>query len=154
MTKVSSTPEETMTIGKEIAKMQKPGSVVCLTGDLGAGKTIFAKGFAKGLCIEELITSPTFTLVNEYHSGRLPFYHFDVYRIERPEQMEDAGLDEYFYGEGVCLIEWAENIRDIIPKDATWIKIQRVIQMQSQTQTSNSDEPECKRLITMEYYTQ
>lgn len=116
--------EQTEKIGYEIGKNALPGEIYCLSGDLGVGKTVFTKGFAKGLGIDEHITSPTFTLINEYY-GRLPLYHFDVYRVADPEEMDYIGCDEYFFGEGVCLIEWAELISDIIPENAKWIKIEK-----------------------------
>nr|WP_317358523.1 tRNA (adenosine(37)-N6)-threonylcarbamoyltransferase complex ATPase subunit type 1 TsaE [uncultured Tyzzerella sp.] len=115
--------KETKEIAYDIAKNAKKGDIYCLCGDLGTGKTQFSKGFSKGLLIDEDITSPTFTIVNQYDEGRLPFYHFDVYRINDIEELYDIGYEEYFFGEGVCLIEWAELIKDIIPKNATWIKI-------------------------------
>ncbi len=115
--------KETKEIAYNIAKNCKKGEIYCLCGDLGTGKTQFSKGFSKGLLINEDITSPTFTIVNEYINGRLPFYHFDVYRINDLEELYDIGYDEYFFGNGVCLIEWAELIKDIIPKNAIWIKI-------------------------------
>ncbi len=117
--------EETRKIGFELGKKSVKGEIYCLQGDLGVGKTVFTKGFAKGLGITEHITSPTFTIVNEYHSGRLPFYHFDVYRIGDVEEMFEIGYEEYFYGDGVCFIEWAELIRDILPEDVKWIKINK-----------------------------
>ena len=115
--------KETKDIAYNIAKNAKKGDIYCLSGDLGVGKTQFSKGFSKGLLINEEITSPTFTIVNEYDTGRLPFYHFDVYRINDVEELYDIGYEEYFFGNGVCLIEWAELIKDIIPKNAIWIKI-------------------------------
>ncbi|WP_317368113.1 tRNA (adenosine(37)-N6)-threonylcarbamoyltransferase complex ATPase subunit type 1 TsaE [uncultured Tyzzerella sp.] len=115
--------DDTKEIAYNIAKNAKSGDIYCLCGDLGTGKTQFSKGFSKGLLIEEDITSPTFTIVNEYDKGKLPFYHFDVYRINDVEELYDIGYEEYFFGNGVCLIEWAELIKDIIPKNATWIKI-------------------------------
>lgn len=117
--------EETRKIGYELGKKAAKGEIYCLHGDLGVGKTIFTKGFAQGLGITEHITSPTFTIVNEYHSGRIPFYHFDVYRIGDVEEMFEIGYEEYFYGDGVCLIEWAELITDILPDDVKWIKIEK-----------------------------
>lgn len=117
--------EETRKIGFELGKKSVKGEIYCLQGDLGVGKTVFTKGFAQGLGITEHITSPTFTIVNEYHSGRLPFYHFDVYRIGDVEEMFEIGYEEYFYGDGVCFIEWAELIRDILPEDVKWIKINK-----------------------------
>lgn len=117
--------QETKDIAYNLAKNAKIGDIYCLCGDLGVGKTQFSKGFSKGLLIDEDITSPTFTIVNEYDTGRLPFYHFDVYRINDIEELYDIGYEEYFFGKGVCLIEWAEIIKDIIPKSATWIKISK-----------------------------
>jgi len=112
---------ETLKIAENIAKNANPGDIFCLSGDLGAGKTHFTKGFAKGLGIDDDITSPTFTLVHEHGGGRL--YHFDVYRIESSDEILDLGCDEMFFGNGVCVIEWADKIKDIIPKNAVWITI-------------------------------
>lgn len=117
--------EETVKLGYDMGKCAKSGDIYCLKGDLGVGKTVFTKGFAKGLGIKEHITSPTFTIVNEYYEGRLPFYHFDVYRISDAEEMYEIGCEEYFYGEGVCLIEWAELIEEILPENVKWIKISK-----------------------------
>lgn len=114
--------EETEAVGKSLGERAKPGDIYCLNGDLGVGKTVFTKGFAKGLDIDEHITSPTFTIVNEYE-GRLKFYHFDVYRIEDQDEMYEIGLDEYLFGDGVCLIEWAEIIKDLLPDNAVQINI-------------------------------
>lgn len=116
--------EETFELAKALAQDAKAGDIYCLCGDLGVGKTVFTKGFAKGLGIDEHITSPTFTIVNEYN-GRLPFYHFDVYRIGDIDEMYDIGFEEYIYGGGICLIEWAELIKELIPGDAIWIKIEK-----------------------------
>ncbi len=125
MTKHSYSPEQTYAIGKEIGKKAKEGDVFSLIGDLGVGKTVFTKGFAAGLGIEEDITSPTFTLVNEYDDGRLPFYHFDVYRIEDVSEIEEIGYEEYFYGAGVTLVEWANKIEPLLPKDTKTIIISK-----------------------------
>ena len=114
---------DTFNIGKEIASSVKESDIVCLEGDLGVGKTVFTKGFAIGLNIEECITSPTFTIVQEYDEGRLPLYHFDVYRISDPEEMYEIGFEEYINGDGVCLIEWASMIEDILPKDIIKVNI-------------------------------
>lgn len=114
--------EETKQFAYEIAKTAKASQIYCLRGELGTGKTVFAKGFAEGLGIEIEITSPTFGIINEYY-GNLNFYHFDVYRINSVNEMEDTGYEEYFYGDGVCLVEWADIITDIIPDDAIWISI-------------------------------
>ena len=120
----SNSYEETQKFAEEFSKTLKAGDVLCMYGDLGVGKTAFVQGLAKGLGIDEPITSPTFTIVNEY-SGRLPLYHFDVYRISCEEEMEDTDYEEYFYGEGVCLVEWAELVKELIPADAVWITIEK-----------------------------
>ena len=117
-------PLETEAFGEKLGREAKAGQVYCLSGDLGVGKTVFTKGFAKGLGITEHVTSPTFTIINEYE-GRLPLYHFDVYRISCEEEMEDTGYEDYFYGEGVCLVEWAELVKDLIPADAIWITVEK-----------------------------
>lgn len=117
--------EETFNIGKGIGSKAEPGEVYTLIGDLGVGKTVFTKGFGAGLDIEEPINSPTFTIIQVYEEGRLPLYHFDVYRIGDPEEMDEIGFDEYVYGDGVSLIEWANLIEDIIPKAHTEILIEK-----------------------------
>lgn len=116
--------KETEALGEKMGRNAKAGQIFCLSGDLGVGKTVFTKGFAKGLAIEEAVTSPTFAIVNTYE-GRLPLYHFDVYRISSEEEMEDTGYEEYFYGNGVCLVEWAELVQGLIPADAVWITIEK-----------------------------
>lgn len=121
----TNTPEETYSFAKELGEKARPGMVYTLTGDLGAGKTVFAQGLAKGLGIEEAISSPTFTIVQVYEKGRLPFYHFDVYRIGDIEEMEEIGYEDYFYGDGVCLVEWAELIEELLPERRTIIKIEK-----------------------------
>ena len=117
--------KDTYELGEKIGQMAKPGMVISLTGDLGVGKTVFTQGLAKGLGIEEPVNSPTFTIVQVYEEGRLPLYHFDVYRIEEPEEMEEIGYEEYFYGQGVCLVEWASLVEAIIPPEAVWITIEK-----------------------------
>lgn len=117
--------EDTKKLGQQISMNSKIGQVYCLTGDLGVGKTQFTKGFALGLGIDEHITSPTFTILQEYHQGKLPFYHFDVYRLNHFEELFEIGYEEYFFGNGVCLIEWAEIVKPLIPKDAIWITIEK-----------------------------
>lgn len=116
---------ETFELGREIARKAKAGSIYALTGDLGTGKTVFAQGFAEGLGVDEAVNSPTFTILQVYDGGKLPFYHFDVYRIEDPEEMFEVGFDEYLEGEGVCLIEWAELVDELIPEGAVRIKIEK-----------------------------
>lgn len=122
----SFSPEETRKIASDIAENAKESDVFCLTGDLGAGKTVFAKGFAEGLGINEHITSPTFTIFNIYN-GRIPLYHFDMYRIEDEDELYNLGVEEYFYGKGICLIEWPEMAMGLIPSDAAWISIKKDI---------------------------
>ena len=121
----SNSPEETFRVGKELGEKAYAGQVFTLTGDLGVGKTVFTQGLAKGLGIEEPVNSPTFTIVQEYDGGRLPFYHFDVYRIGDVEEMEEVGFDDYVMGEGVSLIEWADLIREILPDKRTEILIEK-----------------------------
>lgn len=117
--------EETIKLGEEIGKYLKKGDILTLNGDLGAGKTHFTKGIGKGLEVEECITSPTFTIVSEY-MGRLPLYHFDVYRIQDIYEMYEIGFEEYLYGDGVCVIEWSDNIKELLPKDTIDILINRI----------------------------
>ena len=118
-------PEETYELGRKIGLQARPGQVYTLTGDLGVGKTVFTQGVAAGLGITEPVSSPTFTIVQVYEEGRLPFYHFDVYRIGDIEEMEEIGYDDYFFGEGICLIEWAELIEEILPDDRISITIEK-----------------------------
>lgn len=125
----SNSPEETYEIGLKLGLNAKAGQIFCLKGDLGVGKTVFTKGFAKGLGVEEHVTSPTFTIVNEYDDGRLPFYHFDVYRIEDIYEMEEIGYEEYFYSKGVTFVEWANLIEELIPKDSQWITIAKDLEI-------------------------
>lgn len=124
----SFTPEETFQIGLKLGQEAKAGDVLCLEGDLGVGKTVLTQGFGNGLSILEPINSPTFTIVQEYEEGRLPFYHFDVYRIEDIEEMYEIGYEEYFYGDGVCLIEWSNLIEELLPKKRMMIKIEKDIE--------------------------
>ncbi len=114
--------DETMLVGRALGSILKSGDVVCLSGDLGTGKTAFTNGIACALGIDDYITSPTFTIVNEYKT-EVPLYHFDVYRIADSEEMYDIGFEEYLYGDGVVVIEWAELIRDILPEELIWVKI-------------------------------
>lgn len=117
--------DDTFALGKILGEKAEPGMVYLLNGDLGVGKTVFTQGFGAGLGITEPISSPTFTILQEYEEGRIPFYHFDVYRIADVEEMEEVGAEEYFFGEGVCMIEWAELIAEILPGHATSITIEK-----------------------------
>lgn len=118
-------PAETFDLGKKLGSRAEPGMIICLNGDLGTGKTVFTQGFAAGLDITEPVSSPTFTIVQVYEEGRLPLYHFDVYRIGDPEEMEEIGYEDYFYGEGVSLIEWSELIEELIPGEAMGVLIEK-----------------------------
>ena len=117
--------EETFALGEKIGREAIPGQVYTLLGDLGVGKTVFTQGVAKGLGISEPICSPTFTIVQVYEEGRMPFYHFDVYRIGDVEEMDEIGYEDYFYGDGICFIEWANLIEEIIPTDRIQITIKK-----------------------------
>lgn len=118
-------PEDTFALGEKLGREANPGSVYTLNGDLGVGKTVFTQGVAKGLGITEAVNSPTFTIIQIYEEGRLPFYHFDVYRIGDVEEMEEIGYEDYFYGDGVCFIEWAQLIEDILPDNCIHITIEK-----------------------------
>lgn len=117
--------EDTFAYGKKCGLEAKAGQVFCLYGDLGVGKTVFTQGFAEGLGISEPVSSPTFTIVQVYEEGRLPFYHFDVYRIADPEEMYEVGFDDYIEGDGVCFIEWANLIDQLLPEERTEITIEK-----------------------------
>ena len=120
----SFSPEDTFKLGESLGKEAHKGMIFCLNGDLGVGKTVFTQGFSKGLGICEPINSPTFTIVQEYHDGRLPFYHFDVYRIGDITEMDEIGYEDYFYGNGLCMIEWANLIEEILPEKRHAISIE------------------------------
>lgn len=132
--------DETQLIGCKIGSIAKSGDIICLTGDLGTGKTHFTKGIAEGLNISEHITSPTFTIVNEYE-GRLKFYHFDVYRVNDPDEIEAIGFDEYIFSDGVSVIEWSNYIEELIPKEHIKINIEKLPTL-----------GESYRKITIQYY--
>ena len=121
----TNTPQETFCVGKKIGENARPGQIYTLTGDLGVGKTVFTQRVAAGLGITEPISSPTFTIIQEYETGRLPLYHFDVYRIGDIEEMEEIGYDDYFFGKGICLIEWANLIEEILPENLIQITIEK-----------------------------
>jgi tRNA threonylcarbamoyladenosine biosynthesis protein TsaE len=118
-------PEETFQAGKRLGEQAGKGQVYCLDGDLGVGKTVFTQGFAKGLGIQSDVNSPTFTIIQQYEEGHLPLYHFDVYRIGDISEMDEIGYEDCFYGEGVCLIEWASLVEEIIPETAIEIRIEK-----------------------------
>ena len=115
--------KDTFEFGKQLGEKAEPGTVICLDGDLGTGKTVIAKGIAAGLGVKEPVSSPTFTVIKEYTEGRLPFYHFDVYRIEDPLEMDEIGYEDYFYGIGVTVIEWSDMIKELIPEKAMKIRL-------------------------------
>lgn len=113
---VTESPEETVALGIKVGHRLPPGSVVTFTGNLGSGKTTLIRGICRGLQVDQHVTSPTFTLINEY-AGKMPVYHFDFYRLSNPMELHDIGIEEYFYGDGVCLIEWPEIVSDILPQN-------------------------------------
>lgn len=117
--------KETEQIGEAIGRAAEPGTVVALIGDLGTGKTTLTKSIARGLGVTETVTSPTFNIIREYKTGRIPLYHFDVYRIGDPDEMFELGYEEYFYGDGICVVEWADIIEELLPEDAVIIRIER-----------------------------
>lgn len=121
----SYSPEITAELGNRIGKQVVAGDVICLNGDLGVGKTVFTQGLALGLGISEPVNSPTFTLIQEYDEGRIPLYHFDVYRISGPWDMDDLGYEDYFYGEGVCLVEWGNLIEELLPENTIFVTIEK-----------------------------
>ena len=121
----TNTPEETFALGKKLGQESIPGQVYTLIGDLGVGKTVFTQGFAEGLGVAGPVNSPTFTILQVYEDGRLPFYHFDVYRIADVEEMDEIGYEDCFYGNGVCLIEWADLIEEILPESHQRITIEK-----------------------------
>jgi tRNA threonylcarbamoyladenosine biosynthesis protein TsaE len=134
---ITHSPDETRALGARLAQALRPGDVVAFTGDLGAGKTAFVSGMASGLGIDERVTSPTFTIVNEYEGGRLPLFHFDMYRLGSAEELFDIGWEDYLARRGVCAVEWTENVAEAIEPDAVRVSIcrgeddnSRVIQIQ------------------------
>ncbi len=120
--------QETYRLGERLGRQAKPGQIYCLDGELGVGKTVFAQGFAAGLGIAEPVCSPTFTILQQYDQGEVPFYHFDVYRIGHVEEMEEIGYEDCFYGEGVCLIEWSLLIRELLPRTAVRVVIEKELE--------------------------
>ena len=121
----SHSENDTETIAADLARRSEPGDIFALVGDLGVGKTAFAKGFAKGLGIEEPVVSPTFTIVQIYEGGRMPMYHFDVYRLGDESEMDEIGYEDCFFGEGVSLVEWADTVRYVMPEKTVWITVEK-----------------------------
>ncbi len=121
----SNSAEDTFAFGQKLGRKAVPGEIICLDGDLGVGKTVFTQGFAAGLGIDDYVNSPTFNIVKEYEGGRLPLYHFDVYRIGDPSEMEEIGYEDYFYGQGVSIIEWPGQIEELLPQEARWVRIRK-----------------------------
>ena len=121
---ISNSPDETESFGRQFARNVKSGDVLALTGNLGAGKTQFVKGLVAGLGERSVVTSPTFTLIHEYSRGRLPVYHFDFFRIDDRGSAQQLGLDDYLFGDGVCVIEWADRFPDLLPKNARWVSFE------------------------------
>ena len=122
---ITNAPEETEALGAQLGALLKPGTVLAYTGDLGAGKTAFTRGLARGLGICEQVTSPTFTLVNEYETGRIPLFHFDMYRLGSSDELFDIGWDDYLVRGGVCAVEWSENVEDALDEETIWVEIRR-----------------------------
>jgi tRNA threonylcarbamoyladenosine biosynthesis protein TsaE len=119
---ISTSAEDTLNIGERLGKLLDRGDIICLSGDLGAGKTALTQGIANGMGVKDYVTSPTYTIINEYQ-GRIPLYHFDVYRLNDVEEMYELGYEEYFFGDGAVVVEWADIVKDIIPGERLWITI-------------------------------
>jgi len=134
---------ETEKLGERIGQAAVPGMVVALIGDLGTGKTTLTKSIARGLGVTETVTSPTFNIIREYKSGRIPLYHFDVYRIADPDEMFELGYEEYFYGDGICIVEWADIIEELLPEDAVIIHIDRGASEEEREYIIESEEDLC-----------
>ncbi|MGE5630030.1 MAG: tRNA (adenosine(37)-N6)-threonylcarbamoyltransferase complex ATPase subunit type 1 TsaE [Caulobacteraceae bacterium] len=119
---ISTSAEDTLNIGERLGRLLNRGNIICLSGDLGAGKTALTQGIAKGMDVKDYVTSPTYTIINEYQ-GRIPLYHFDVYRLNDVEEMYELGYEEYFFGDGAVVLEWADIVKEIIPGERLWITI-------------------------------
>lgn len=137
--------EATIALGEMVGKNLRPGDILLLEGDLGAGKTTFAQGVAKGLGVDEFVNSPTFVIINEYFSGRLSLYHMDLYRVEDESQLYDLGIEEYFFGNGVCLVEWPAIALPLMPEEVAWIRLEqsgdgRVVTLETHGDYSNLKE--------------
>ena len=125
MERYSASEQDTEALGRALVQRLQPGAVVAFTGDLGAGKTAFVRGMAQGLGIPQRVTSPTFTIVNEYEGGRLPLFHFDMYRLRDADDLFDIGCEDFLRRGGICAVEWSENIRDALDEDTLWVDIRR-----------------------------
>ena len=125
MERYSASEQDTEALGRALVQRLQPGAVVAFTGDLGAGKTAFVRGMAQGLGIPQRVTSPTFTIVNEYEGGRLPLFHFDMYRLRDTDDLFDIGWEDFPRRGGICAVEWSENIRDALDEDTLWVDIRR-----------------------------
>ena len=125
MERYSASEQDTEALGRALVQRLQPGAVVAFTGDLGAGKTAFVRGMAQGLGIPQRVTSPTFAIVNEYEGGRLPLFHFDMYRLNSADDLFDIGWEDYLSRGGVCAVEWSENVMDALPEDTVWVRIAR-----------------------------
>lgn len=136
---------DTFSFGRQLGERSRPGEIYLLDGDLGTGKTVLTQGFAKGLGIEEPVNSPTFTIVQVYENGRLPFYHFDTYRIGDIEEMEEIGYEDYFYGPGVCIVEWASQIRELLPEKVHAITIEKAPEKGFDYRRITYVKPSCRR---------
>lgn len=123
---ITNSPEETEKIGAAVGKIIPAGTVLAYRGDLGAGKTAFTRGLARGLGFTEAVTSPTYTIVNEYLGGRLPLFHFDMYRLSSADDLFDIGWEDYLDRGGVCAVEWSENVAEALPEDTVWVEIRRL----------------------------
>ena len=134
--------EETMELGRRIGVSLKPGDIIAMTGDLGAGKTHFTMGVAETLGVTEYVSSPTFTIVNEYTNGKMPLYHMDAYRLGDPDELLEIGFEEYVSAGGVVIIEWADIVEDILPPETIWIKIQRMDMIDLDTRNITIEVPE------------
>ena len=125
MVKETGSEKETFEFAKKMGEEAAPGDIIALTGDLGTGKTVFAKGFAEGLGVKERVNSPTYTIMQQYDDGRMPFYHFDVYRIGDISEMDETGYEDCFFGNGVTLVEWADLIKELMPENTVWIEMRK-----------------------------
>lgn len=140
MTVITKSPEQTELLGKKLAELLRPGDVIAYYGDLGAGKTAFTRGLAAGLGIREAVTSPTYTIVNEYLSGRMPLFHFDMYRLSSSEELFDIGWEDYLNRGAVCAVEWSENVQDAFFGDEIRVRIEKLGDLQRKITIEGAEE--------------